>query len=387
VASLWIGLMSGTSADAVDAALVRIPDEPSGLALVARASVPLSDELRARIHGALGGPLALRELVRLDVELGERFAGAALEVLRTARVDPREVEGIGSHGQTIGHFPEPEVRGTLQIGSAARIHARTGIPVVHDFRRADMAAGGQGAPLTPFAHHALFARDGEMRAVLNIGGFTNVTYLPGRDPARAIAFDPGPGNALLDGAVRRLSGGRERFDRDGARAARGRVLTPALDALLEEPYFALPPPKSTGHERFGAAFLERAERAVREAGGGDDDLLATLAALTVASVARAAERFFPAPAARWLLCGGGAANPVLVGGLRRALGGATVETTAQHGIPVDALEAIAFALLGWVSARGLPGNLPVATGAKHAVVLGAAVPPHAFGGLGLRMHR
>ncbi len=370
--------MSGTSADAVDAALVRIPESPAGLELVARASQPLSDELRARIHGALAGSIELRELVRLDADLGERFADAALAVLRAAGVEPSEVEGIGSHGQTVGHFPEPEVRGTLQLGSAARIHARTGLPVVCDFRRADMAAGGQGAPLTPFAHHALFAREGETRAVLNIGGFTNVTYLPGADPARAIAFDPGPGNALLDRAVRKLSGGRERFDRDGARAARGRVLERALDALLAEPYFALPPPKSTGHERFGAAFLDEAERRVHEAGGGDDDLLATLAALTVASVARAAERFFPAPPARWLLCGGGACNPVLVAGLRQALRGARVESTEAHGIPVDALEAIAFALLGWASARGRAGNLPAATGARHPAVLGAAVPPHAF---------
>ncbi len=370
--------MSGTSADAIDAALVRIPDSPAQLSLVARSALPLPDALRARIHGAVGGTIALRELARLDVELGERFAEAALAVLRAAGVPPREVEGIGSHGQTVGHFPEPELRNTLQLGSAALIHARTGIPVVHDFRRADLAAGGQGAPLTPFAHHALFARDDEPRAVLNIGGFTNVTYLPGTDPARAIAFDPGPGNALLDGAMRRVSGGRERFDRDGERAARGRVLPSVLQYLLEEPYFALPPPKSTGHERFGAAFLERAERRVREAGGSDDDLLATLAALSVSSVARAAERFFPTPPRRWLLCGGGACNPVLVNGLRTALAGARVETTAEHGVPVDALEAIAFALLGWVSARGLPGNLPAATGARRPVVLGAAVPPHAF---------
>jgi anhydro-N-acetylmuramic acid kinase len=239
--------MSGTSADGVDAALVRIPSDPSRLELVARAALPFEDALRERIHGVVGRAVPLRDLVRLDVEIGERFARAALEVARAAGVEPAGVEGIGSHGQTVGHFPEPDVRGTLQIGSAAVIHARTGIPVVYDFRSADLAAGGQGAPLTPFVHHLLFGRDGERRVVLNIGGFTNLTWLPGRDASGVVAFDPGPGNALLDRAARLASGGTERFDRDGARARRGRVLEPVLRALLADPYFDKPPPKSTGH--------------------------------------------------------------------------------------------------------------------------------------------
>jgi len=370
--------MSGTSADGVDAALVRIPADPSRLELVARAALPFEDALRARIHGLVGRPVLLRDLVRLDVELGERFGAAALAVLREAGVAASEVEGIGSHGQTVGHFPEPEVRGTLQIGSAAVIHARTGIPVVYDFRSADLAVGGQGAPLTPFVHHLLFRRAGENRAVLNVGGFTNVTWLPGRATEGIVAFDPGPGNALLDRAARLASGDRERFDRDGVRARRGRVLEPVLRALLADPYFDKPPPKSTGHEHFGEACFERARSLAREAGGAPDDLVTTLTALTVESVARAAERFLPARPDRWLVCGGGACNPALLEGLRLRVAPAAVETTADHGIPVDALEAIAFAVLGCAARRGQPNHLPAATGAPRAVVLGAVVPPNAF---------
>jgi len=279
---LWIGLMSGTSADGIDAALVDLGESPRELALVHFCSSPFSDSLRERIHGALAGPVALRELLALDRELGERFAEAALALLRAAGIAPSAVAGIGSHGQTLAHYPDSEVAGSLQLGSAAEIHARTGIRVISDFRRADLAAGGQGAPLTPFLHHARFATDGERRAVLNIGGFTNVTYLPDSSADRLIAFDPGPGNALLDRAARWASAGREQFDEGGARARRGRVDEALLEELLSDPYFSLPPPKSTGHEHFGEAFFERARRGIEAAGGGADDLLATLADRLVA---------------------------------------------------------------------------------------------------------
>ena len=376
---LWIGLISGTSADAIDAALVRVPEQPGQAELLAFASPPLPDELRKRIHELADGRPALRELARLDVELGERFADAAEQVARQAGVPMSDVAGIGSHGQTIGHFPERTVRASLQIGSAAEIHERTGVPVVYDFRSADLAAGGQGAPLTPFVHQLLFARPEERRAVLNIGGFTNLTYLPGSDRDAVIAFDPGPGNALMDRAVRLVSGGQERFDRDGRRASRGRVRPDVLEELLGDAYFESPPPKSTGHERFGASCFERARQRVAALGGSDDDLIATLAALTVESVGRAAERFLALPPQRWILCGGGAHNPVLVDGLRRRLEPAAVVTSTELDVPVDAVEAIAFALLGATSSRGQPNNLPGATGARERVVLGAVVPPNAFG--------
>ncbi len=374
---IWIGLISGTSADAVDAALVRI-EAPSRLELLAYLEQPLPDALRARIHALSGSPTGLRELLALDRELGARFADAAIAVAAEAGVRPAEIAGIGSHGQTVAHHPEPEVRGSLQLGSAALLHERTGIPVVADFRSADLAAGGQGAPLTPFLHHAVFADAAEPRAVLNIGGFTNVSYLPDRDAGHVVAFDPGPGNALLDRAARLASDGRERCDFDGARARRGRVLPEVVAELLADPYFAKAPPKSTGHEYFGEAFFSRARDAVRAAGGSPDDLVASLVELSAASVAAAAESFFPEPAARWLVYGGGVRNPVLIGSLAEKLAPAPVEPTDVLGVPAEALEAMTFALLGYCAARGLPSNLPAATGAQRAVVLGSVTPPDAF---------
>jgi anhydro-N-acetylmuramic acid kinase len=370
--------MSGTSADAVDAALVRIGRDPGDVELIAFREEPIEEALRSSIHALASAPVSLRALLQLDAALGERFAAAALAVAREAGIAIAEIRGIGSHGQTVGHYPEPEVRGTLQIGSAALIHARTGRPVVSDFRRADLAAGGQGAPLTPFFHYYRFAEAGERRALLNIGGFTNVSYLPGRDASRVLAFDPGPGNALLDRAARWASDGAERCDRDGARSLRGRVHEALVEAWLADPYFARRPPKSTGHERFGVDFFERARDAVLASGGTPDDVFATLARLTVESVARAAEQFFPEPAQRWILYGGGVRNPALIDGLRARLAPARLETTDAYGIPSGALEAIAFAVLGHCASIGLPSNLPAATGAARAVCLGSLNPPNAF---------
>ena len=377
-APFWIGLISGTSADGVDAALVRIPEEVSRLEVLAVRTEPFEPELRDTVHGGLEGSASIQEWMRLNRELGERFGTAALAVLADAGLQPQDVSGIGSHGQTVGHFPEPEIAGSLQLGSAAVIHERTGIPVVSDFRSADLAAGGEGAPLTPFFHHLYFARTGEPRAVLNIGGFTNVTYLPGEDPDAVVAFDPGPGNALLDRAARWASEGREAYDRDGGRACRGRVFAEIVETLLEDPYFRRPPPKSTGHERFGQSFFESARDRVLGAGGTPDCVFATLAALTVESVVRSAAQFFPTPPRRWIVYGGGAHNRALWEGLCGRLAPARVDRSDDHGIPGDAVEAVSFAVLGWASSRGHPGNLPAATGARHAVELGACTPPAAF---------
>ncbi len=375
---LWIGLMSGTSADSVDAALVRIGRDPGDVELIAFRGEPIEEGLRERIHQLATARVDLRALVQLDVALGERFAAAALGVARAAGVPLGEIRGIASHGQTVGHYPEREVSGTLQLGAAAVIHERTGRPVVSDFRRADIAAGGQGAPLTPFFHYYRFATDAESRALLNIGGFTNVSYLPARDPARVLAFDPGPGNALLDRAARWASGGAERFDRDGARSARGRVHEALVEAWLADPYFAEPPPKSTGHERFDAKFFERARDAVVARGGAADDVFASLARLTVESIVRAARQFFPSPVARWIVYGGGVHNPALLGALRERLAPARVETSDAHGVPSGALEAITFAVLGHCASIGQASNLPAATGATRAVCLGTLCPPDAF---------
>ncbi len=370
---LWVGLISGTSADGVDAALVRVPDEIARTELVEFGTFPLADEVRERVHSAAGETVSLRDLLELDTQLGECFAAAALAVIEAAGVTPSEIEGIGSHGQTVAHYPE--VGGTLQLGSPAVVHARTGIPVVADFRRADLAAGGQGAPLTPFFHRARLSSPDEARAILNIGGFTNVSFLPAGGAEPVIAFDPGPGNALIDRAARWASGGSERYDRAGERCSRGRVDRSLVSELLADPYFALPPPKSTGHEHFSAELFEHIRDTLASRGAGPDDLAATLAELTVESVVDAARRFFPELPSRWLLCGGGVHNRAIFAGLKRALAPASVETTDSEGVPGDALEAMTFGVLGWCSKRGIPSNLPSATGAARQVVLGSATPP------------
>ncbi len=372
---LWIGLMSGTSADAVDVALVRIGDSVRDLEILALRSEAYFRSLQDHIHSLSERSLYVREIARLNIEIGERFAAAALGVLADAGVRPEQVEGIGSHGQTVGHFPEPEVRASVQLGSAAVIAERTRISVVSDFRAADLAAGGQGAPLTPFFHHAFFAREGECRAILNIGGFTNVTVLPGADPDAVMGFDPGPGNALLDRAARWLSNGAAAFDRDGVWTGAGQPHDALVDELMRDAYFEKPPPKSTGHEHFGPAFFEQARAGVEERGGTPDDLLATLLRVTVESVAHLAERFFPQLPQRWIVYGGGVSNRALLEALRSRLSPAPVELTDVHGIPVDAHEAISFAVLGWCASRGESCNLPAATGAGQRVVLGVKTPP------------
>jgi len=376
----WVGLLSGTSCDAVDAALVEIWDRPMRMELRSALEIPMPAALRQRIEAASEGALTPREWSALDLELGERLGRAAEAVARSASIPLDRVEGVASHGQTVGHFPEESPAGSVQLGSPHVIHAITGAPVLHDFRSADLAAGGQGAPLTPWMHVHCLASAKERRAVLNLGGFTNVTYLPGPDPSQVIAFDPGPGNALLDRGARSTSAGREAFDRDGAHAARGRVRQAVLARLLEDPYFARMPPKSTGHEHFGADFFARAQAWVEECGGSSDDLFSTLTELTVRSIVCAAKRYFPTEVDRWLIYGGGVSNLELRARLERALAPTPVESTATYGFPHEALEAMAFAFLGWSSMRGICNNLPQATGARHPVVLGSLSPPHPRGG-------
>lgn len=377
---LWIGLMSGTSADAVDAALVRIGDEPSDLELLAFTEERIPAELADQIRELSARKVLLREVIELNRGLGERFAQAALSVLRQAGLEPQQVEGIGSHGQTVAHHPEPPAQGSLQLGDPALIAQRTGIPVVSDFRSGDLAAGGQGAPLTPFFHRIAFAAPEEARAILNIGGFTNVTFLGSGSQPQILGFDPGPGNALLDRSAQFVSGGKQRYDEAGAIAATGRVLEVILEVLLEDPYFKRPPPKSTGHEHFGAAFFERARALVDEAGGEPADLQATLAALSVEAVVRSAGFALEAPE-RWIVYGGGVQNSDLMRRLAERVAPVPVVTTDSLGIPAGALEAMTFALLGWCAARGRVSNLPDVTGAERGVVLGSTTPPDAFSGL------
>jgi anhydro-N-acetylmuramic acid kinase len=371
--------MSGTSADAIDAALVEWPDGPAArpFALRAYREVAWPPKLRRRIHQLAAGRVpaeeVLAELAELDVLLGERFAEAAGDVASAAGLTLEAVDAIASHGQTVAHHPER--RATLQLGDPSRIAERTGVTTVADFRPRDVAAGGEGAPLAPFFHHAALADARESRVVLNLGGIANVTWLPaGGGPEEVIAFDVGPANVLLDGVVSVLSEGRERFDRDGARARCGRVDGALLERLLDDPYLERPPPKSTGRERYGLAEAETLAAAWRASGHPSEDLLATLVAFTAEAVVGACRRFLPAAMERLLVGGGGVRNPALMGALAERLRGTPVETLDAAGVPADAAEAMAFSLMGRNALLGLPNHLPRCTGARRAAVLGEIVP-------------
>lgn len=379
-----IGLMSGTSADAVDAALVEWPDGPAvhPFRLLAACEEPLEPALQDRIHalaaGRLPGSEVLRALAALDVELADRFAAAAAAAARRAGVPLATVDVIASHGQTVAHHPE--LSASLQIGDPSRIAERTGVLTIADFRARDLAAGGEGAPLAPFFHHAVFASADEGRLALNLGGIANVTWLPaGGDPGRVVAFDVGPANALLDGVARRLTGAR--CDRDGAGARRGRVDAALLAELLDDDYLRRPPPKSTGRERYGLAEAEALADRWTRAGRAGDDLLATLVAFTATSVAHAVRDFCGGTeaVARVLVGGGGARNPAVMEALRGALPRALVEPFDAAGVPADAAEAMAFSLLGRNARLGIPNHLPHCTGARRAAVLGELAPARCGG--------
>jgi len=376
-----IGLMSGTSADGVDAALVEWPEGEAARPFVLRAfrHDAFPPELQERIHQLAAGRVAageaLRALATLDVALGERFAAAAAAVAAEAGLELAEVDAIASHGQTVAHYPGE--RATLQIGDPSVIAERTGRTTVADFRPRDVAAGGEGAPLAPFFHFEAFARADEARVVLNLGGIANVTWLPrAAAPEDVVAFDVGPANALIDGVVTHFTSGRERMDRDGARALRGAVDVPLLVRLLDDEYLRRPPPKSTGRERYGTKEAEALVREWRDRGAPEDDLVATLVAFTAESVA-AACRDFLADASeidQMLVGGGGSENPALMRALAASLPEVEVQPFDTAGVPADAAEAMAFALLGRNALLGIPNHLPQCTGAVRAAVLGEIVP-------------
>lgn len=380
---LVVGLMSGTSADAIDAALVRFRGHgvETSHEMVAYRESPLEAKLRREVLDVMGAEtLAPERLMRLDAALGERFAAAVLELLAASGVDPRSVDAIGSHGQTVRHVPRAEIGGealTLQITSAAILAERTGITVVSDFRVRDTAAGGEGAPLVPLADWWLFRSKKESRALVNLGGMANLTYVPrGAGLSDVIAFDTGPGNAVIDAIVRDLSDGELHFDEDGAAAARGAASASLLAELLADPFFDLPPPRSTGRERFGQHYARRVIELGQALGLGADDLLATAVELTARSVARSVEQFLLPRGGvdAVFLSGGGARNSTLVAALERALAPARVRSLAELGVPAEAKEALAFAFLAHQTLCGRPGNVPGATGARHPVVLGSITP-------------
>jgi len=371
--------MSGTSADGVDAALVEWPEgrEERAFELVAFRESAFPAELQQRIHRLAAGRCApgeaLRELAALDVELGERFAEAAAALAEQAGVSLAEVDAIASHGQTVAHHPE--LRATLQIGDPSVIAERTGCTTVADFRTRDVAAGGEGAPLAPFFHRAAFSDPAEGRVALNLGGIANVTWLPpGGRAEDVIAFDVGPANALVDGVVLAQTGGAERMDAGGARARRGQVDPELLERLLDDEFLRRPPPKSTGRERYGAAEADALAAEWLEQGKAPDDLVATLVAFTVEAVRRACTELLDAKVDRLLVGGGGARNGFLMESLVAALPDARVEPFDAAGVPSQAAEAMAFALMGRNALLGIPNHLPRTTGAGRAAVLGEIVP-------------
>jgi len=293
------------------------------------------------------------------------------------------VDLIGSHGQTVQHLPEPSslygypIRATLQLGEPSVIAERTGVTTVADFRPRDMAAGGEGAPLAPYVHYLLFGDAERARVIHNIGGISNVTLLPaGGELADVLAFDTGPGNMPIDGAVGRLTGEQETFDKDGVRARRGQVHRPLVEELLAHPFLPRHPPKSTGREAFGTAFLDQVFARAMALGVLDDDLIATLTAFTAATMADAYRRFVLTQLVHVesILCGGGSRNPTLMTWLRRELPDVEWRRCDDLGISADALEAVTFAVLAHATVCGQPANVPTATGAQQAVILGKVIP-------------
>jgi anhydro-N-acetylmuramic acid kinase len=356
---LFVGLMSGTSLDAIDAVLLRCGSQRP--TLIASHSHPIPALLREQIH-ALCSPGA-NEIDRLGpvhLALGELFAEATLSLLTQASVAPAHVRAIGCHGQTIRHRPEAGF--TVQIGSADVLACRTGIAVVSDFRNRDMVLGGQGAPLVPAFHHALWGHEGRT-AVVNIGGMANITLLA--DGHIACGFDTGPGNVLMDEWIRHCRGAP--FDADGQWAASGTVQPRLLERLLSDTYFALPPPKSTGRERFHLPWLLPQLNSEAEA-----DVQATLLALTVSSICDA---LLPMKPDRVLVCGGGAHNRALMAALQGRLGATPVLRSDDAGMPADWVEGAAFAWLAWARLEGVPGNATAVTGARAPAVLGALYLP------------
>jgi anhydro-N-acetylmuramic acid kinase len=367
---LYLGLMSGTSADGIDAALVRFADggEHAQCALLHAVTLRWDDTVRERLValGQGGDCTSLDEIGHLDVQVAHAFADAAEELLRAAGVPASAVRAIGSHGQTIRHRPGTRWPFTWQLGDGNVIAERSGITTVADFRRRDVAAGGHGAPLLPALHAALLRSADETRAVLNLGGIANLTLLPRAGAVRG--FDTGPANALLDAWTEQHTGAA--FDADGAFAASGQIDAALLARLLEERWFALPPPKSTGREQFHLAWLRAGLGAIQRE---PRHVQATLAELTAASVANALLATQP-DTARLLVCGGGVHNPFLLARIRAWLPAVTVESTAAHGVDPDYIEAMGFAWLARETLAGRHGNLPAVTGARGGRVLGAIYP-------------
>ena len=385
---LVAGLMSGTSADGIDACVVEIREGARGPAprLLEHVLVEHDPALKALLlelgevrPGGAPGPDRVELVARAHFALGAALGRAVQEAVRAAGLAPGALDLVGSHGQTVRHLPHAEPIGafdsrtTLQIGEASVIAEMTGAPVVSDFRVRDLAAGGQAAPLVPHVDRLLLSQDGMSRAVQNFGGIGNVTHLP--DPLSGrplVAFDTGPANMVIDAVVKRMTGGAEEFDRDGLRATAGNPDVKLVDELADDDYARRAPPKTLGREQYGAAFVTMFLKRCAERGVRGNDVVATATLLTARATAVAYQRFLK-PRGGYdevIVSGGGALNPTLLGMLAQELGGMPVYRSDDRGIPALAKEALAFAVLAYEFVRGRPGNCVEATGARHPVVLG-----------------
>lgn len=376
-----IGLMSGTSTDGVDVALVEITG--SGLTteieLIAFETMPYKPEIRERIFDLFNVETArVDEICEMNFVLGKLFAESTLAVLEKIGVAPTQVDLIGSHGQTIHHMPSALTPATLQIGEPAVIAHQTGIPTIADFRVADIAAGGEGAPLIAYPDYLLFHHATQTIGLLNIGGIANLTVLPAGKGIEAVhASDTGPGNMILDACVEKITDGTKQYDENGDLARQGKVCKELLVKWLTHPFLELTPPKTTGREMFGTTFANNCLRQIRAEGISEYDGLATLTTLTVESISRYYTNFVAgnSPLDILYVSGGGAQNPLMMEGLAKKFHPIRVVDIAEKGISGDAKEAIAFAILANEAVKGNFGNVPNATGASCEKILGKFVCP------------
>lgn len=372
---LYLGIMSGTSLDGVDLALVDFFEKPN---LVASGFVPMPEDLRANLAELLkSGETSLQKLGEIDHRLGVLYADCVNEFLAKNKLKPSQIEAIGCHGQTIWHAPQGNFPFTMQIGDMNLVAARTGITTVGDFRRKDMAMGGQGAPLVPAFHEAVFARPNQFTVVLNIGGISNISVL---DPkSETIGYDVSVGNALMDSWIEKHLG--KRYDKNAEWAKTGEVISELLAEMLSEPFLQLPPPKSTGRELFNLAWLEKQfanltakSPASSVANFKPEDIQYTLAEFTAQSITRELSQWKNEPNKVLLVCGGGARNPLLMERFNVLLPDWHIGTTNDYGVDVDYVEAAAFAWLAFQRMENLPSNMPSVTGASQAVSLGTIFP-------------
>ncbi|MBQ7059582.1 MAG: anhydro-N-acetylmuramic acid kinase [Firmicutes bacterium] len=377
---LVVGLMSGTSADGVDAVLCRISGHGPGTKVkqLAFVSPAYSKEVHDRIiriaKGDFGGA---REICLMNFYLTEMFTEAVLSLCEEAGVSPSEIDLIGTHGQTIYHIPVPEeylgkkVRATLQIGEPSGLVERIGAVTVSDFRVRDMAAGGLGAPLVPYTEYILYSDPVRNVGLQNIGGIGNITVLPAGGKLEDLsAFDTGPGNMIMDAVTTRITGGQHHYDKDGRIASSGTIHPDLLKELMKDPYLPVIPPKTTGREYFGDAYVERIFRLAGEMGISDRDILATVTMFTAQTIAYSIHHLCPVKPERLIVGGGGSMNPALMKDIRDALPEIEVMTNEDIGFDGNAKEAVAFAILANEAIHSVCNNAPAATGALHPVVMG-----------------